>query len=343
MDTTVLAPAATLSVDLWTRLTALERERVRLGVSPYVTAQGFSSGGAYLDIGIDVGTRYEHRALSVEAGGNLGGYAATFAFDNSVYGDLSLGVSVTIGAVELGAQGYSRFRSYTQDQLDGIHGGRAFVRADHERWRWQLQIGGDTRRSSEPTAARAELHVGLEASGVEGPWEWLASTTIYSRWFVSAPRDGREWILRGRLDRTLTPRCSVFLLVEAGRASPSRGSEESLTYARGAIEFGVRVRLHSANPPAESRSAQRVSSGRYRFVLYAPEAQEVVLLADFLDWDGSRGVLTRTPDGRFEGTFDVPPGRHHYRMLVDGVSVTPPATAYVDDGFGGRDAVLTVE
>ena len=106
---------------------------------------------------------------------------------------------------------------------------------------------------------------------------------------------------------------------------------------------GVRVRLHALVAPAENESAVLVARGRYRFVLHAPDAQEVVLLADFLDWDPSRGVLAASGDGHFEGTFEVPAGRHRYRMLVDGVPVTPPANAHVDDGFGGLDAVLTVE
>lgn len=343
MDTTVLPPSATVSVDVWTRLTAHERARSRLLLNPYLTAQGFSGGGAYLDLGLDVAARFQHRALSLDVGGNFGGYAATFALDNSVYGDLSLGAHVTVNAVEVGAIGYARFRSYTQDQLDGVFGARAFVRADHERWRWEAQLGGDARHSNEPTAGRAELYVGLEASGVEGPWEWLASTMVYSRWFASAPRDGREWVLRGRLDRAINPRVSMFLAVEAGRAVRVRGNDEGLLYGRGALEVGVRVRLHAVTTPVENDSAERVASGRYRFMLHAPDAEEVVLLADFLSWDESRGALTRTADGYFEGTFDVPTGRHRYRMLVDGVLVTPPARAYADDGFGGRDAVLNVE
>ena len=343
MDTAVLAPAATLSVDVWTALTAYERERFRLQVNPYFTARGFSSGGAYLDVGVNVGTRYQRGAFGLTVGGNLGGYAATFALDNSFYGDLSLGPSVTLGVLQLGAQGYTRFRSYTQEQLDGVYGARAFLRSDFERWRWELEVGGDARRSSEPTAARAELYVGLEATGVEGAWEWLAGTTVYSRWFVSAPRDGREWLVRARLDRALTPRVSLFLQVEGGRATRVRGGDEGLQYARGAIEVGVRVRLHALVAPAENESAVLVARGRYRFVLHAPDAQEVVLLADFLDWDPSRGVLAASGDGHFEGTFEVPAGRHRYRMLVDGVPVTPPANAHVDDGFGGLDAVLTVE
>jgi hypothetical protein len=343
MDDTALAPSATLAVDVWTRLTAYEREPFRLRLSPHLGARGFSSGGAYLDLGLNAAARYEQGRLALDLAGTFGGYAATFALDNAIYGDLSLGARVRIEAFHLGAESYARFRSYMEDQLDGIYGARALVGADHGRFRWEAQIGADQRRSSDPRAARAELYVALEASGIEGAWEWLAGTTVYARWFESAPRDGREWILRGRLDRTITPRFALFLAVQAGRARPVRNGDESLVYRRGAIEVGVSVRLHPTARPTDNESAERVERGRYRFVLHAPDAQEVILLAEFLDWDESRGALTPTRDGRFEGTFDVPPGRHRYRMLVDGVPVTPPARAYADDGFGGRDAVLTVE
>lgn len=343
MDSTVLAPSATLAVDVWTRLTAYEREPFRLRLNPYLGARGFSAGGAYLDLGINAAATYERGRFSLDMGGNFGGYAATFALDNAVYGDVEVGGRMRVDAIELGVEGYVRFRSYTQNQLDGLYGGRVRVRGDHGRWHWEAQAGADERLSSDPTATRAELYVALEAGGTEGAWEWRTSTTVYTRWFASAPRDGREWILRGRLDRTINPRFSLFLAVQAGRARAVRNDDEALVYRRGAVELGVSVRLHPTTPPADNESAERVESGRYRFVLDAPDAQQVVLLADFLDWDESRGALERTAGGRFEGTFEVPPGRHRYRMLVDGVPVTPPARAYADDGFGGRDAVLVVE
>lgn len=343
MDDTVLAPSATLGVDVWSRLTALERERARLRFQPYLSARGFSDGGAYLDLGIRTTAGYEVRALTLEATGGLGGYAATFAIDNALYGDLALSARLAVGVLAIRAEGYARFRSYTADQLDGIYGGRAVLSADHERWRWELQAGADQRRSSDPSADRAEVYVGLSAGGQEGAWQWQVNTNVYVRRFASAPRDGREWIVRARLDRALTPRLALFLATEVGRAAAAAGDDEALTYRRAALEVGVSVQFASAPPRPENASAELLPDGRYRFVLHAPEAREVILLADFLEWDPARGNLHPAEDGTFEGTFAVPPGRHRYRMLVDGVPVTPPAAAYADDGFGGRDAVLTVE
>ncbi|MCB9627102.1 MAG: hypothetical protein H6725_07000 [Sandaracinaceae bacterium] len=343
MDSTALAPAGTLAVDVWSRIALVDQETGSVHLSPYFTARGFSSGGAYVDLGTGALGALVRGPLSLEAGATLGGYAATVAVDNALYGDLSLATAAAIGPLRLRAEGYARFRSYTEDQLDGLFGARISVLADHGRVSWGAHLSLDQRRSNAPEARRTELGATVEANGVEGAWRWLAATTVYTRWFDTAQRDGREWLLRGRLERTLNARLGLYLAVQAGRARAVRGGEDALRYGRAAAEVGVSIRLHPIERTPDDESVTRVGPGRYRFAFHAPEATEVVLLADFLDWDAERGTLSPAGPGWFEGTFDVPAGHHRYRMLVDGVPVTPAARAYAEDGFGGRDAVLVVE
>ncbi|MGH7466365.1 MAG: isoamylase early set domain-containing protein [Longimicrobiales bacterium] len=91
-----------------------------------------------------------------------------------------------------------------------------------------------------------------------------------------------------------------------------------------------------------------VSSGSpvyVQFVLAAPDARSVAVYGDFNNWQ-TGGVALRDLDGDGVWTGMVPlrPGLHKYMFLVDGEEwVTDPrAERYLDDGFGGRNAVIAV-
>jgi hypothetical protein len=82
-----------------------------------------------------------------------------------------------------------------------------------------------------------------------------------------------------------------------------------------------------------------------QFVLAAPDANSVAVAGDFNNWEPV-GSSLRDPDGDGVWTGYVPlrPGPHKYMFIVDGEQwVTDPgAERYVDDGFGMRNAVITV-
>ena len=82
-----------------------------------------------------------------------------------------------------------------------------------------------------------------------------------------------------------------------------------------------------------------------QFVFHAPGASGVSVAGDFTGWD-SDAMLLRDDDGDgiWTGLFPVTQGIHKYMFVVDGERwVTDPyATAYVDDGFGGQNALLEV-
>jgi len=82
-----------------------------------------------------------------------------------------------------------------------------------------------------------------------------------------------------------------------------------------------------------------------QFVFVRPDARSVALAGDFNGWDPERHLL-RDPDGDgvWTGAFDLPAGLHKYMFVVDGVEwVTDPrAERYVDDGYGMRNALITV-
>ena len=103
-------------------------------------------------------------------------------------------------------------------------------------------------------------------------------------------------------------------------------------------------------PPLQPGSiAQTVSTGAapvyVQFVFAAQNAQSVAVAGDFNSWQADGDAL-RDADGDGVWTALVPlrPGQHKYMFIVNGKEwVTDPgAERYVDDGFGMRNAVITV-
>ncbi len=82
-----------------------------------------------------------------------------------------------------------------------------------------------------------------------------------------------------------------------------------------------------------------------QFVYAGSAATSVAVAGDFNNWDPHRNML-QDPDGDgvWTGLFPLTPGVHKYMFVVDGNRwVTDPrAQSYVDDGFGGRDALVSI-
>jgi hypothetical protein len=90
----------------------------------------------------------------------------------------------------------------------------------------------------------------------------------------------------------------------------------------------------------------RADDGRVyvQFVYVAPDAETVAVAGDFNEWADS-GYSLRDPDGDgvWTGQLPLAPGLHKYMFVVDGQWVTDPrAERYVDDGFGNRNALISV-
>lgn len=81
-----------------------------------------------------------------------------------------------------------------------------------------------------------------------------------------------------------------------------------------------------------------------QFVMEAPTARSVAVAGDFNDWEAEHQLSDPDGDGVWTGRVAVEPGIHEYMFVVDGAEwITPPgAEGYRDDGFGSRNAVVTV-
>ena len=87
-----------------------------------------------------------------------------------------------------------------------------------------------------------------------------------------------------------------------------------------------------------------VSDTVVRFVLVAPQAEQVSLVGDFNSWDASKTPMVRAAsNGVWTVTLPLSVGRHVYSFLVDGKwSVDPNAPLAPDDGFGHANSVRIV-
>lgn len=88
-------------------------------------------------------------------------------------------------------------------------------------------------------------------------------------------------------------------------------------------------------------SAERVY---VQFRLRAPEASSVAVAGDFTNWEPTHYLSDADGDGVWTGRVPLTPGLHQYMFVVDGSRwVTDPgAERHVDDGFGHRNAVVTI-
>lgn len=80
-----------------------------------------------------------------------------------------------------------------------------------------------------------------------------------------------------------------------------------------------------------------------RFAIALPQARQVRLAGDFTQWQ-PRIPLRRGADGNWVAEIPLPPGNYEYVFVVDDQRwiTDPRAGRYRDDGFGNRNAVLTV-
>lgn len=107
---------------------------------------------------------------------------------------------------------------------------------------------------------------------------------------------------------------------------------------------------------ADTKSA--LTAGEITFT-YTPgedeEPEEVYLAGDLNGWNAAdpNYLMEMNDDGVFSITIELDPGTYKFKFVIDGTWIqsmedyegnfTPAAESYVDDGFGGKNAVITVE
>lgn len=85
----------------------------------------------------------------------------------------------------------------------------------------------------------------------------------------------------------------------------------------------------------------KIEAKRVSILAVFPQAKDVRVTGDFTKWSTEGVSLTRGTDGAWRGVFQVAPGRHEYRLLVDGAWTDhPQATERVANPFGTLNCVF---
>ena len=74
------------------------------------------------------------------------------------------------------------------------------------------------------------------------------------------------------------------------------------------------------------------------------EGGTVAVAGEFNAWNTSADPLTKQADGSWKLVKKLSPGRYAYKFVIDGGTwkEDPTATETIDDGFGGKNAVMVV-
>ena len=90
--------------------------------------------------------------------------------------------------------------------------------------------------------------------------------------------------------------------------------------------------------------AKKIKTSREQtFSFHAPDALSVQLVGDFTHWQKEPINLKRGPDGIWQTTVRLKPGKHNYRFLVNGQWQDDPAcTIRVANPIGSENMVREV-
>ena len=79
------------------------------------------------------------------------------------------------------------------------------------------------------------------------------------------------------------------------------------------------------------------------FQIVEPEAQEVLLVGDFTDWQENPIVLKRQNDGIWKTSVPLSAGEHEYRFVVDGEWRNDvKCTVRKPNPFGGENCIRSI-
>jgi 1,4-alpha-glucan branching enzyme len=90
--------------------------------------------------------------------------------------------------------------------------------------------------------------------------------------------------------------------------------------------------------PKQTMKRQRVT-----FSLEANNANEVILMGDFNNWDPKMHPMKRDKNGIWDRTLMIPPGQYEYKFLADGQWIEDPRNDQnCPNCFGTYNSVLNL-
>jgi cyclomaltodextrinase / maltogenic alpha-amylase / neopullulanase len=89
---------------------------------------------------------------------------------------------------------------------------------------------------------------------------------------------------------------------------------------------------------------QKMTGHTFRFVPQGTAPTKVTVAGQFNGWNTQSHELKRAEDGPFELFVPLSPGRHSYKLVIDGQwSLDPANNEKASDGVGGENSVVAVE
>ena len=174
------------------------------------------------------------------------------------------------------------------------------------------------------------------ATGMLGNDRYAASA-------VAGLRDAPdEHVGFGSVTATMALARAVALQAAAGSYPSNRVTG---TFGGSFASIGVSLRslrrLDNEDAAPLVRGAPALVAGARRLAIQAPGAHRVEIAGDWNNWTPSPATLAG--DGTWYSDVRLQPGEHRYAFRIDGKRwMVPEGVASVDDGFGGRSALVTV-
>ena len=86
-----------------------------------------------------------------------------------------------------------------------------------------------------------------------------------------------------------------------------------------------------------------ISPKRQIFRITAPDAEKVLLVGDFTDWQQRPIPMEKGKDGIWTATVKLPPGTYNYLFIVDGKwCEDPDCSVRLPNPYGGYNMVCQV-
>ncbi len=101
-------------------------------------------------------------------------------------------------------------------------------------------------------------------------------------------------------------------------------------------------------PPSQTKQVKPPSPPTRKiwnveFSIRAPKARKVFVVGEFNNWDPTATPMYKGKDGKWTVTVPLKQGRYAYKFVVDGAwGPDPENPQSVDDGYGGKNSVVTV-
>jgi 5'-AMP-activated protein kinase regulatory beta subunit len=96
----------------------------------------------------------------------------------------------------------------------------------------------------------------------------------------------------------------------------------------------------------DKKTAKKTANKKARLVvfkIYAPEAKEIHLVADFNNWETHALPMHKREDGVWEVPVELLPGEYQYKYLVDGRWENDIQEEMYPNPFGTMNNVMKIE